>query len=274
MEKILLAIDAADPGKNALDFACYLVRLTKSKLTGVFLDNLVSAQTPAQLATSAGADDDEMDTGTATPILFKKNIELFRQACTNRELNYTIHQDHGVPAEEMITESRYADILVTDAATSFRKHIEGPPSAFVQEVLSKAECPVIIAPESFEEITEIVFAYNGSASALFAIKQFTYLFPQLSNKKITVVQVTETGNWEDRQKHKLTEWLKAHYSDIHFEGLKGNSNNALFDYLLKTKNVFLVIGAYGRNELSRFFKPSTADLVIKTITQPIFIAHH
>jgi len=274
MEKILLALDAAEPGKNALDFACYLAHLTKSKITGVFLDTLVNSQKPAALATAAGADDDEMETGTATPILFQKNIEMFRQECMNRKLSYTVRCDHGVPAEEIITESRYADILVIDADTSFRKHFEEPPSAFVQDVLSKAECPVIIAPESFEEVNEIVFAYNGSASALFAIKQFTYLFPQLRNKKITVVQVTETGNWEDKQKHKFNEWLKAHYSDLHFEGLKGNSDNVLFDHLFKRQNMFLVIGAYGRTALSRFFRHSAADLAIKTITQPIFIAHH
>ena len=40
MEKILLAIDAINPDKNTLEFACYLGRLTKSKVTGVFLENV------------------------------------------------------------------------------------------------------------------------------------------------------------------------------------------------------------------------------------------
>jgi len=46
-----------------------------------------------------------------------------------------------------------------------------------------------------------------------------------------------------------------------------------FDYLFKRKNMFLVMGAYGRNALSQFFKRSHADLLIETVTQPIFIAH-
>ena len=33
------------------------------------------------------------------------------------------------------------------------------------------------------------------------------------------------------------------------------------------------MGAYGRNDLSQFFKISHADILIKTVTQPIFIAH-
>lgn len=44
MEKILLAIDAVNPDTNGLDFACYLGRLTRSKITGVFLENLVAEE--------------------------------------------------------------------------------------------------------------------------------------------------------------------------------------------------------------------------------------
>jgi len=46
MEKILLAVDAINPDKNTLEFACYLGRLTKSKVTGVFLENLVAGERP------------------------------------------------------------------------------------------------------------------------------------------------------------------------------------------------------------------------------------
>jgi hypothetical protein len=44
MEKILLAIDAMKPDIKSLDFACYIANLTKSKVTGVFLENLVSTE--------------------------------------------------------------------------------------------------------------------------------------------------------------------------------------------------------------------------------------
>ena len=46
MKRILLAIDATNPDKNSLDFACFLGRLTKSKVTGVFLENLIADEKP------------------------------------------------------------------------------------------------------------------------------------------------------------------------------------------------------------------------------------
>jgi hypothetical protein len=60
---------------------------------------------------------------------------------------------------------------------------------------------------------------------------------------------------------------------MYFEALKGETGTKLFDFLFKRKNMFLVMGAYGRNALSQFFKRSHADLLIKTVSQPIFIAH-
>jgi hypothetical protein len=278
MEKILLAIDAINPHKNALEFACYLGRLTKSKVTGVFLENIVSEERPVlkymQGMTFVDWEVDvQSDEYKAKMQLIEKNISFFKEGCIKREVSYSIHRDRGMPARELVEESRFADVLVADAETSFNKRFEGTPTEFVRDILKKAECPVIIAPESFEAIDEIIFTYNGSSSSIFAIKQFTYLFPQLHYKKVSIIQVNEAGEWHDPDKYKLKEWLKEHYTDLHFEALQGEPGIKLFDYLFKRKNIFLVMGAFGRNALSQFFKPSHADLLIKTVTQPIFICH-
>lgn len=278
MKKILLAIDAINPDKNAMEFACYLGRLAKSKIIGVFLENLAAEEKPVlkQMQGMASKDweVDEKSAGHKAKMeLIEKNISFFNEGCIKREVRYSLHRDRGVPASELIEESRFADVLVVDAATSFNKRYEGTPTEFVRDLLKKAECPVIVAPERFEAIDEIIFSYNGSSSSLFAIKQFTYLFPQLHDKKVTIIQVNEAGKWQDPDKYKFKEWMKEHYTHFRFEALKGKADTILFDYLYKRKNMFLVMGAYGRNDLSQFFKSSHADILIKTLTQPIFIAH-
>ena len=278
MEKILLAVNAVQPNKNALEFACYLGRLTKSKITGVFLENIVSDEKPVlkkaqQIAWLDWETDEESEEYKAKMDLIEKHIRLFSEGCTNGEVNATIHRDSGLPANELISESRFADLLVVDAETSFNRRFEGMPTEFVKDVLRGAECPVIIAPERFEGIEEIIFTYNGAASSVFAIKQFTYLFPHYRNTKVTVVQVNDTGEWNEAEKEKFGEWLNQHYSNLNFEALKGNTETRLFDYLFSRKKMFLVMGSYGRNALSQFLKPSHADQLIKTVAQPIFIAH-
>jgi len=279
MEKILLAIDAVNLNMPALDFAGYIGRLTNSKVTGVFLENLVADEKPV-LKKAYGTRYLDWEIDESSPQyqdkrqLIEKNISLFKEACEKRSVRCNIHRDRGTPAHEIINESRYADLLITDASTSFNKRYEGMPTEFVKDILKEAECPVIVAPQAFDGIDEIIFAYNSSKSAAFAIKQFTYLFPEFDDRKVIVLQVNNEGVWADHDKYNLREWLQNRYSSIGFEAVKGNAEDKLFDYVFKRKNAFIVMGAYGRNALSRFLKPSRADLLIKTITQPIFISHY
>ena len=278
MEKILLAIDAIHPDRNALDFSCYLGRLTKSAITGVFLENLAIEQRPIMQNIYAN---DFVVLGAENPSVaylakmecIDKNIFLFKEACSNREVSYKVHRDRGVPIHELIEETRYADLLVVDPSTSFNKRYESSPTSFIRNLLKKSECPVIIAAENFESIDEIIFSYNASASSVFAIKHFTYLFPQLHDKKIRILQVNREGEWRGTEKYKFKEWLKYYYANFFFEAIKGDLGTELFDYLLAKKNSLLVMGAYGRNALSHFFAKNAAELLIQTVTQPIFIAH-
>ncbi|KAA9041108.1 universal stress protein [Ginsengibacter hankyongi] len=278
MKKILLAINAIDPDKNSLEFACYLGRLTNSGITGIFLENygdeeILKVKPVFKYTYSEEQENEYTQDQLSRAELIEKNILSYKEASVNRGVNFSFHRDRGVPVQELISESRYADILVVDPATSFNKTFEGTPTDFIKNVLKNTECPAIVAPEGFEAIDEIIFTYDGSASSVFAIKQFTYIFPQLHDKKANVVHINDTGEWNDANRFKLKEHLKNYYYDLNFEVLKGNIYNNLIEYVFKKKNTFLVMGAYGRNSLSRFFKPSKADLIIKTIPQPIFIAH-
>lgn len=278
MKRILLAIDALNPDVNSLDFACFLGRLSKSKVTGVFLENLKTEEKPLAKIMQASAnaewgikeDSDEYKTKTEQK---KKNIALFSEGCISREVGYKMITFQEAPAAKLIEETRYADLLVVDAETSFNKNFEGPPTEFVKDVLKNAECPVIIAPERFEAIDEIAFAYTNSASSIFSIKQFSYLFPALKDKKIRVIHINKEGKWPVEEKNKLMEWLQNYYTDINFEALAGEPESTLFGSFLNSRNTFIVMGAYGRNSLSQFLKHSYADLLMNTITQPIFIAH-
>lgn len=272
MEKILVAIDANQINVNTVDFACYIARLTHSKLMGVFLDN--GEKSPEPVAQSVPGRHEGTLPGKEKVRSFDSNIDIFKNACTNRQTNCSLHHDQGVPVAEIIKESRFADLLIVDPEMSFRGKKENVPTAFTKEVLTKSECPVVIAPFTFYGINEIVFAYDGSQSAVFAIKQFTYLFPELTDKKITILQVNENDDDPVIEMNKIGELLQMHYFSIGFHCLSGNPGIELYRYLLGKKNAFVVMGAFGRSMVSDFFKHSTADLLVKTIDLPVFVAHH
>ncbi len=204
--------------------------------------------------------------------LIRKNMRLFKEACTRRNVSSSIHYVKGVAVDEIIKESRFADLIITDGGISFSSNkIDGTPSPFVKDLLAAAECPVIISPFKFDEINEIIFTYDGSKSSVFAIKQFTYLFPQLDETKITLTQIAPDEVNHLTENDKLKRWLMMHYNAVHFEILHGAADQELFKKLVAKRNKFLVMGAYGRKML---LSHSTADLVLKSIDIPVFIAHH
>jgi hypothetical protein len=263
MDKILLAMNAQSLNRNAIEFGCYLARLTKSRLTGIFLEDIgAEALVPGGTAGAHPRGEEAED-----------NIRLFRDGCCSREVSALVHRDRGVPGRELIEESRYADLIILDPETSFSGHCETPPTRYVREVLTKSECPVILSPYNFDTINSILFSYDGSSSSLFAIRQFSYLFPELKSCKITVLQVREDKGSAVKEQFKLKEWLKNHFAEHEFVVMEGDPDDSLFGYLLNKENCIVVMGAYGRNMLSRFFRPSHARLVIRTVNLPLFIAH-
>jgi hypothetical protein len=276
MEKILYVTDAVKLDMQCLDFTCFLCNLTHSKLTGIFLENVemetrskATLQATAVASTIPGATVKELKANYCDD-----NIRHFKNACGQKGVNCKVHRDRGVPLAEVITESRYADLIVIDVATSFASEREVIPTKFVKDTLAAAECPVVIAPYSFEGIDEIIFAYDGSRSSVFAIKQFTYLFPELHDRKACILSVAAPGKNAISDQYKLKEWLQVHYTNTDILVLEDEHvRMKLLEYLLGKEKVFIVMGAFGRSMLSSFFAPSHATPVVKLVIQPVFITH-
>lgn len=276
MKKIIYVTDALDLQLDNLEFAGYIAGLAKSKLLAVFLENDESEMRTDSMirtaAVNAGLQVTE-ETVSLKQHTCDANIQRFRTACESKGIDCAVHRDRGNPLAEMILESRYADLLLLNLGTSFSANREGTPSDFVKDVLSSAECPVVVMPDSFDGIDELVFTYDGKASSVHAIKQFTYLFPQLKELKTVVISINpEEVTPEER--YKFREWMHAHYNYLDFISTEGNVKMGLVELLYNKTRSFIVMGAYGRSLLSNFFMPSHADPVIKMISQAVFIAHH
>ena len=277
MENILLPIDVNETF-TVPEFACWLATITKSRLTGVILENIKQPSTPV-LKTIHGMPYLETIVSEDFPENLDKKrkqsayTRLFEEACERRGVKSTIHRDSGLPLEELIHESRFADLLIAEPEFRIESSDERLPSHCIESLLEKAECPVILSPASFEGIDEIVFAYDGTASSVFAIKQFTYLLPELSEKRMIVMQAAKEESQTITERTRIEELLRPHYSSVKFSTVDGDPDGALFEYLLGKKNAFLVMGAYGRTIISRFFHRSMASRLISTLNIPVFITH-
>jgi hypothetical protein len=141
----------------------------------------------------------------------------------------------------------------------------------MEEILKKAECPVMLVPERFREPGQIVLAYDGSESCMFAIRQFAYLFPELANKKITLFSIS-TGE-ELSQYSLVTELITRQYPNLHLESVAMFDKRNIISWLEEHPASYVVIGAFSRSVLSQLFKKSFASTLIADHRMPVFISH-
>src|SRR5678809_601441 len=209
MKRILLVLNAQQPDISSIDFACCIARLRNTKLTGLFIENPYLELIPVDIDGPSYFEPNKKIDNVAVITDTDQSVRLFKDECKLRGINPEICIDQGEPLQEISFESRFADILIIDPGISFYKRDEPLPSHIVKEILARAECPVLLAPGKFKESDEIVFCYDGSASSVFAIKQFAYLFPEFADKKAILLQVNDTAEENFNQTHRrMMDWLR------------------------------------------------------------------
>ena len=92
MPKILLAIDPINPDKDALDFVSFLARLTGSRITAVFLENISAEERHHSVASS---NKDHGFTDQCGIINTEISINWLKEGCVQRDVNYRVHRNRG-----------------------------------------------------------------------------------------------------------------------------------------------------------------------------------
>lgn len=274
MKKVLLAFDGTAFSEGAFSFAKWMNRKEKILLTGAFLPQVAFANLWSM---SGGAmvgplyvplvEDDE-----AAEIA--RNITRFEDACKENGIDYRVHKDFdGLAIQELINESRFADLLVLSSEKFYES--SGDAMAFMDDTLHGVECPVVIVPEKFDMPSNVILAYDGDKTSVFAAKQFTYLFPELSELPALLVHA---GKGEDGGKmpaeRNMEEWAGAHFEDLSMSNLDDDDRTYFDNWFKNKKNAILVAGSFGRSTLSRILKKSFITDIIGLRTTPVFIAHN
>ncbi|SHN28529.1 universal stress protein [Chitinophaga sp. CF418] len=277
MKKILAVIDATNYKEEQLDAIEYVSGILKGNLTIVMLED-VNSITPLMapdFATGVPARYYEIviKASEEKGRIIKENTAALRKICTERGLTCAIHSDRGSAAEEIILESRFADLLLLGKELSFPFLFDTEPTGFVKNVLANAQCPVFVIPENMSVVNGVIFSYNGTFSSMYAIKAFAGIFPELVAKNATVVYVCEKGHDTIPHEKLLKEYLDSYNKNITYKILSDKADIALQAYLEQKQDHITTFGAYGRSRLSRFFNSSSAENILRMMQGPLFITH-
>jgi Universal stress protein UspA and related nucleotide-binding proteins len=277
MKKIIAAIDAMHFSEKELLSFQYIARKANGDIKAVFLENIIGQDIYLANAYPEGGGfsyeeiyDEILEEREKRR---KENLERFHRYSDNSETKITLQEATGSPVAEVINESRFADLLLINNNTSFAALRNTNPPKFVKDVLAEAQCPVIVMPEKISAVKEILLAYNGSFSSMYAIKQFTQLFPDLSHLPVNVIYVVEKENSTMPQEKQLKEYLEHHYKNVTYSILTGEPAAEFLALLMHRRECIVTFGAYGRSRLSRFFHNSEAESILRAVNVPLFITH-
>ena len=278
MKKIIAAFDGLKYSESTRDYAIYLAKQTNTHLVGVFMDDsLYNSYKIYELIAKESVSEDKLKNFEAKDKATRyAAAENFEKGCQQSGLEYTVHHDRNIAIQELKHESIYTDLLIIDSKETLTHYTEKLPTHFIRDLLGDAQCPVLIVPQKYKPVQKIILLYDGEPSSVHAIKMFSYLLPQLKHldtEVISVNPVTTTLHMPDNKLMK--EFMKRHYPKAKYTVMKGWAEDEIVKHLKQTQeNTLVVLGAYRRGTVSRWFRESMADTLMKEVKMPLFIAHN
>lgn len=278
MKKFLAAFDGLKFSDSTKDYAINIAKQNEAHLVGVSLEDLTyHSYKIYELITDKGVSESKLKEYDAVDKKTRETaVQKFEQACQANGIRYNIHHDQRIAIKELLHESIYADMVMIDAKETLTHYDEKKPTRFIRELLNEVQCPVILVPPKYKPIEKVLFLYDGEPSSVFAIRMFNYTLPQLAALPCEVVSVRYMDNNLHIPDNKLMkEFMKRHYPKANYTTLKGIPEIEIINHLKEEKeNVLVVLGAYRRGMVSRWFRSSMADVLMKETKFPLFIAHN
>jgi nucleotide-binding universal stress UspA family protein len=279
MEKIIVAIDGLKYSENTVEYGIYLAKETKATLVGIFLEDFTyRSYKLSDLAKEKEPIEKKLrKVDKKDRELRRQSVERFANACSKANIRFSIHHDKNFAIRELVHESVYADLLVIDKKETLTPYNDETPTRFIKDLLSDVNCPVLIISGKPEVIRQIVFLYDGGTSAVYAIKMFSYALPLKHNFKLQVLSVKK----HDETDHQIPddrfikEYMKLHFPHSRYSIKFGIAENEIVRMLKKMQpDTLVILGAYQRGQLSRWIRESMADVLMKDVSTPLFIAHN
>jgi hypothetical protein len=278
MLNFLAVFDGYKLSESTMDYAIQITKTSKAHLVGVFLDEFIyrSYYADEVVTTNKNYDAGMKDLDEKDKKKRDEAVLIFQKACVKSGISFSIHRNKSIALHELKHESMFADLILIDKYETFTKHKEKPPTRFIKELLSDVQCPVLVVPNTFKLVDKIVLLYDGAPSSAYAIKIFSYLFGNLQGLPVEVYTVKEEAkaNLHLPDNKLMREFIKRHFPKATYTVSKGNAEEQIKGHLRNHKeNELVVLGACQRSELSRYFKTSMADILIRELDMPLFIAH-
>lgn len=278
MKKITWLVDPMQYQDGDAEFPIYLSKLIHAEIQVLYPDlgflRDIPVFTENQILPTGEYRLGDVHINDAYQEVISQTSHRIRASLSSMDVTAHIDRSELYSLKDMLIKTRFSDLLLANLELANENTQSQKMSSVMETILHRSECPVLLLPEQFQTIQEVVMAYDGSASSVFAIRQFVTLFEPILPIPATVVHVKK-NELDDAIpfKEDLQDWIIEHFKPVRFRILEGRVGEELMTEWMYLKNAVITFGAFGKKPLLSFFGGSHAEKMIKTVNTPVFITH-
>lgn len=277
MKKIIVAFDGLKFSDDSLQYALMLAKSMPAHLVGISLESMLyNSLAPYEILHQYTGNDEADRVIQADTACRDAAIDYFESACRNEGVTCAVHRDQRFAMDDLLRESVYADLLVIDSRETMSVEKENAPTGFIRQLLTEVQCPVFLVNEQFVDVDKVIMLFDGSPSAVHAIKMFNYTVPALNllPLEILTVNAAYAGN-HTPDNQLMKEFMKRHHPNARYTVLQGHVEETILDYLKSQPlNALTVMGAQQHGGLYRLFHDSLSNTLIRQVKCPLFLSHY
>lgn len=271
MKKILVILNAGRIPQHVISGAIDMARKTSSFIYAVFLNDLKTGPEfdypfPNDLAL-AGKSVLSEPAKLENRKRIESELQVFKDECEHGGVPFSYEIDEVVSVKHLLHISAFSDLIIADARSDSDEYT-------IKDLLIGAHAPVLLLSKHFEMPRSIVLCYDGKLSSMYAIKMFSYLFPEWIGLPTKLLYVSSAKNDQLPHESHFQSWVNQHFRNLVKEILHGNPQEQIVDAILPdSEGKMVVMGSYGENTLSRFFHTSLSNAVVMQTYASLFITH-
>jgi len=278
LKRILVPLDPSSHALAALDFAIAIAKRHDSEITGFMvldtpeIERAVGPVTPGALEYARKA---ERRREAKAHRRIQELLLRFSARCDEAGVRNRKVEASGHPAEMIIRESVFYDLVLLGMETHFHFATQEAPCDTLSEIAGRVMPPIITVPAKHpgpDAIKSVLVAFGGSRTGARSVRLYAglHLFTQA---KTTVLSSNQDMDKAKRYTSAVGEFLRAHdYLNVEEDWTpEAVSETIRSKYLGKVD--LIVLGAHAKSGILSFLYGQVTKALLADGRTPLFIAN-
>lgn len=277
IRRILVCLDGTASTETATRTAIALARAHQAELLGIAIvdEPDIRAGTPTSIGGSSfkHARDEELLADARKQVQDWRT--LFERRCREGGAQARTLEVVGRPAESILAELQNHDLALLGQEANFLFETDVDGTSARSEILHHARRPVLLVPESTNELGRTVLvAFDGGDASKRAVASFAES-GLAEGRKVHVATVDDNGEhaWEMGQRAVAALASRGIHSELHNLVSTLPTAGALLQLATQIGAGIIVMGAYARSRLAALFTGSVTRSLIERSNVPLFLQH-